>query len=213
MANYVAVIGDMVGSRKLVDFREARSAMDAVLQQINLQHRDQVASGFLITLGDEFQGLLHTPAPVPAILAAVYDALAPLGFRFGVGVGPITSGPLAPLALGMYGPCFTQARDALMRAKRQGLPLAWGSGKEPIEQVLEAQILLLSTLRGRWTTNMRDTVRLRRAAKRQLDVAEQMGKSPSVVSETLKAAGWPAIRRGEASLQALMALLDAGRSS
>lgn len=56
---YVAIIGDIKNSRELQDRKQVQEKLEAVLNEINDTYDADIASKFLITLGDEFQGLLH----------------------------------------------------------------------------------------------------------------------------------------------------------
>ena len=54
---YTAIIGDIKGSKKLKDRWEVQNKLRTVLEEINDAYREDIASVFSITLGDEFQRL------------------------------------------------------------------------------------------------------------------------------------------------------------
>ena len=68
---YYALIGDMVASKKLSPEErwQAQERLASALKIINGEFADTIAADFLITLGDEFQGLMKREAdPVRAAL-------------------------------------------------------------------------------------------------------------------------------------------------
>ena len=56
--SYIAIIGDMRDSREIGHRREVQNKLNSVLGTINEKYNSMIASKFMITLGDEFQGLL-----------------------------------------------------------------------------------------------------------------------------------------------------------
>jgi hypothetical protein len=120
---YVALIGDMVGSRSFApaDREEIQGRLRAVMAAANGDERYQadVEAGFVITTGDEFQGLLRDGADALRFARFVQDFMGEEArFRFGVGRGTLATREIPEKALGIDGPCFHNARDAIVRAKR-----------------------------------------------------------------------------------------------
>ena len=58
MSEFVAIIGDLKSSRMIVQRAEVQDLLHETLKRINEKSGDQLVSKFIITLGDEFQGLL-----------------------------------------------------------------------------------------------------------------------------------------------------------
>ncbi len=116
---YVAVIGDLVDSRLLRDRAGVQAKLGAALDELNHRFDGVIASRFLITIGDEFQGLLWPSAALDALWWAYVRLMhMEVETRFGFGVGPLST-PLRPEAIGMDGPCFHAARAAVDRAKAE----------------------------------------------------------------------------------------------
>ena len=55
--SFVAVIGDIKDSRLLENRKEVQLRLREVLERLNENYKEEIVSRFLITLGDEFQGL------------------------------------------------------------------------------------------------------------------------------------------------------------
>jgi hypothetical protein len=122
---YVALIGDMVGSRSYE--AEARDEIQAKLRKAladansDEDHRGDVAAEFVITTGDEFQGLLRLGADPLWFARSIQDAMGDKPhLRFGMGKGSLATKGMPKQAIGIDGPCFHNARDAITRAKKEG---------------------------------------------------------------------------------------------
>ncbi len=119
---YIALIGDLVSSRKLtsLDRNRIQTRLTELFNSFSKDTNPGLVSQPLITLGDEFQALFNADAAgshsVLDLLVTIVDLARPTGVRFGVGVGPLTTA-LKPQALGMDGPCFHRARQALDRSR------------------------------------------------------------------------------------------------
>ncbi|MGB4438298.1 MAG: SatD family protein, partial [Sedimentibacter sp.] len=55
---YIAIIGDIVNSKKIDNRNDVQIKLKSLLKRIDEKYTDDIASDFMITLGDEFQGLL-----------------------------------------------------------------------------------------------------------------------------------------------------------
>ena len=56
---YFAIIGDIIASKTISNRSEVQNHLKRILDQVNEEYKSNIASRFSITLGDEFQGLLH----------------------------------------------------------------------------------------------------------------------------------------------------------
>ena len=65
---YIAVIADMVRSRELPRSRrrDLQKHFSGLIATLNRDYRKAIAARFIITLGDEFQGILCLPATAGA---------------------------------------------------------------------------------------------------------------------------------------------------
>src|SRR5256885_4025024 len=133
---YIALIADATASRLLPPARRARLQADAraAVQQLNRRYARVLAARFAVTLGDELQCLLPSPAPLWEIAHQIRACLPAVDWVVGCGLGAIST-PLASTAPEIDGPCFHQARAALDRAKRLRLVFTFGgfpSGVDPL---------------------------------------------------------------------------------
>ena len=110
---YVAIIGDIKESKKINNRNEIQKKLIQVLEEINLKYDTDISSKFIITLGDEFQGLLCNGANTLRIISEIERKMYPIKIRFGVGVGTITTEVNKEMSLGADGPGYYKARNAI----------------------------------------------------------------------------------------------------
>lgn len=147
----IAVIGDLVDSRSVAQ----RSAFQRKLAKVLAATRDApgLASPYTITLGDEFQAVYRTADRLFADVFSILAQIEPVQARFVFGVGELTTRVNPEQALGMDGPVFHQAREALTALKDHGglLRIA-GSDPAPWRLANSALNLISHELEG-WTAN------------------------------------------------------------
>src|SRR3990172_1671185 len=105
---YLAVIADIVRSRAITDRGAFQKRLARAIASVNKRFAQTIASKLVLTVGDEFQGLLASEDQIVAMLASLRSGIHPVELRFGIGVGEIST-PLRPEALGMDGGCFHHA--------------------------------------------------------------------------------------------------------
>lgn len=110
---YIAIIGDIKESKKISDRRGAQNTLIYVLKEINEKYKNDIASKFMITLGDEFQGLLYSGAHVINIISEIKNSMYPVKIRFGIGIGAITTDINHEMPIGADGPGYYKARMAV----------------------------------------------------------------------------------------------------
>lgn len=66
-------------------------ALHAVLEELNTAYRDTIASRFIITFGDEFQGLLSAADHVLDMIQLIQIRMYPVAIRFGIGIGELST--------------------------------------------------------------------------------------------------------------------------
>src|SRR5690349_16792283 len=82
----VALIGDIVRSRTLDASRRYRvqQKLSMLLDELNKRYSSSLISSFVVTLGDEFQGLLKEPRIVPDLVWRLEDSLEGVQVRIGM---------------------------------------------------------------------------------------------------------------------------------
>ncbi len=188
-----AVIGDVVASRALRQQtrRELQSAMERLMFSLNERFERNVLSRFTITLGDEFQGLLAQPEALPKIIWIIEEALPGVEVRLGVGFGELATPLKSQVAIGMDGPVFHAARQAVADAKANqrlgGVFLGFGSWQD---RVLNGFARMLWTTRDEWTPRQREVSSRLRDGVHPTALANELGVTPSAVYNRMRTANW-----------------------
>lgn len=199
MKNYVAVIGDIVQSRALSSTQRMELQLEfaRALQGVNTKYAGSIASRFIITVGDEFQGLLEDASVVPDLIWEIEDAMDQVEFRFGIGYGSLTTG-LKPDAIGMDGPSFHTAREAIVLAKKEkklgGVFVGFGASEDCI---LNGYARMLWYHRHEWNSTQREVARQLRSGRVPAQISDALGISQQAVSSRVQSAGWNVYQEAE----------------
>lgn len=202
---FVALIGDIRGSRELDDRQQAQQEFEAVVDSLN-DHipEDAIASRFTVTTGDEFQGLLTDATAAVEAAVSASDQFHPLRLRFGVGRGELDTEVNPDQAIGMDGPCFHRAREAIDSARADEAWLRVGGWPDGLDAHANAMFDLLQCVREDWTERQVEFARALQEEGVQTRVAERYDVSKSTVSESLSAGHVQEVRGAERSLAALL---------
>jgi DNA-binding CsgD family transcriptional regulator len=181
---YIAIIGDVVRSRDVSERGVIQGRLRAGIERVNEKFASQMVSRFILTIGDEFQGLLKSIDELIPLLAVLRAAIHPVEQRIGIGVGVLDTA-IQEVALGMDGPCFHRARSAIERAKMSGTSLEVDT--EGGDETFRIYALLYAGLRQGWTPRQRQVFDLSLAGHSGKAIAAMLEISPSAVSQHLKA--------------------------
>lgn len=217
---YLALIGDIVNSKKLTTQyrREVQISLERILNEINELYKEHIVSQFLITLGDEFQGLLRPDAPIYEMIGKIMEDVNSnlndnniVEIRFGVGLGTVVT-DIKNVAIGMDGPAFHFARQALtIGHSKKGHTIIFRAAPNTISEAEEKAIStileLLAITRKFWMTklgNFSRMIPLLRRNSNQKEIAESFGCSQPLVSKQMAAAYWSEIKELEDTVQHLL---------
>ncbi len=182
---YCAIIGDINRSRSLPDRAKVQRRFAASIAKINTEFKGAIAAKFLITLGDEFQGLLAAPEVSYDLVRRFEDLMKPVPFAFGIGIGTIST-PLRKESLGMDGQAFHRARNAIQQAKHKGRTMCYSFDGET-ELLVNGLVALMDKLWLRLTHRQQLIARLLQEGS-QKDVARRLRVTPQVISKTKRSA-------------------------
>lgn len=193
---YIAIIGDIIDSKKICDRGEVQSKLNSILSDINIFYKDDISSKFMITLGDEFQGLLHSGGNVIKIIEEIEYRMYPVKIRFGIGIGHITTDINYNLPLGADGPAYYYARESVENLKKlKGRTDEFGlkikSDNEELDLLFNTISMLLSTLKNKWTDRQREVVHCSYYfAVGQVKIAKMFGVTQATIQRILKNANF-----------------------
>lgn len=187
MISYCAIIGDINRSRDLPHRARVQRAFQRAIEKINSEFRDEIASNFVLTIGDEFQGLLLSAKEGYRLVRRFAELMEPVDFAFGLGIGPLSTPLKKEAALGMDGEAFHRARAALAAAKREKrrLVLDFDHASLPLANALLA---LMERDWARLTPRQKEILRLMDKYRNQSLVARKLRISQPAVSKSVSSA-------------------------
>ena len=157
--------------------------------QLNRNYRSAIASDFVITLGDEFQGLLRSAAVIPDLFWSLEQDFPERQLRVGIGFGALDT-PLQKIAINIDGPALHLARAAVELARKARTLGGVFRGCNDLDDILNGMARILWFHRSRWTRPQRKIASLLRQGMSQTDVAKKLRIKKQVVSRQVLAAGW-----------------------
>ena len=203
---YIALIGDIIKSRSINNRNEIQLILENILAGVNAEYEQFIAAKFLVTIGDEFQGLLKPSAPVYEIVGYIVESLFPIQIRFGIGLGVITT-PIKDIALGMDGPAFYFARESLKIAhERNGHAIVFKSEKlgNVSEDAINMMLGSLAVIRKLWSESFREILSYLRSGKNQKEIADLLQVTQPYISKLIKNAYWKEVEALEGQLERLL---------
>jgi hypothetical protein len=211
----IALIADMVKSRELSRVQRPKVQLNfsEFVAYLNHKYKKAILARFVITLGDEFQGLISDACIIPDLLWDMDYKFETRLLRAGVGFGAIDT-PIGRDAINIDGPALHKAREAIEVSRKEkllgGVFVGFG---EPYDSAFNGFARLLHRHRSRLKRQQRRVIEQLRQSQTQSAVADQMGVSRQAVSLYAGAAGWEAYREGENGWRALLGHIPRGVSS
>lgn len=194
-APFIAVIGDIKNSKNLKMRNEIQERLRAVLDEINIRYKKSIAAKFLITLGDEFQGLLFNGKDILEIIQDIRMRLYPVELRFGIGVGKISTRIDTEMALGADGPGYYHARNAIeiLKDNEKKNKKVVSDIRLEMEEENSSKVTLINTIfelektiEQSWTDRQREIIwDMMKNQDGQKNVAYRMGITQSSVQKNL----------------------------
>jgi hypothetical protein len=187
---YIAVIADMVRSRDVPAARRRllQKRFTGLVAILNQEYRKAIAAGFVITLGDEFQGLLNSAALIPDLVWRLEQDFPERELRVGIGLGTLNT-PIQKVALNIDGPALHAAREAIEQAKRTKTLGGVFRGFSELDDILNGIARLLWFHRSHWTDSQRKIATLLRQGMSQKEAAKKLRIKKQVVSRQALASG------------------------
>jgi len=192
---YCAFIGDIVKSKDIADRSKAQEDLFYILNEINKKYIHNIASKFIITLGDEFQGVLKNADSISDIIEDISFFMFPIKIRFGIGFGDISTELDANRALGADGTAFYAARDAIDIIKEsenkyesptQRIYLQVHGKQSEVFDLLNFSLSFGSVIMEKWTKRQMEIIKeMRKNDNNQSRVAQSLSINKSTVQKSL----------------------------
>ena len=164
---YIAVIGDIRQSKKIKNRSEVQEKLKQALEDINEKYDNEISSKFIITLGDEFQGLLCSGSNTMDIITEIERKMHPIKIRFGVGIGAITTDVNKEMSIGADGPGYYKARGAIEFLKENekkkqtnaaDIRIEVEGDNQSITIMINTILSLLTVIKDSWSDRQREII-------------------------------------------------------
>lgn len=198
---YIAIIGDIIDSKKIINRAEIQEKLNFILNEINKKYEKSISANFIITLGDEFQGLLNSPENIIKILEKIKLELYPVKLRFGIGFGGITTEINKTMAIGADGPAFYKARESI-----EELKISEKKNEKPFQDVImksekpshsicfnliNSILSSCSYIENKWTDKQREVIKfIFIDSLNQTTIAKQMKLEKSSIQRRIDSSGF-----------------------
>ncbi len=120
---YMVIIFDIKSSKQLSNREDVQYKLIDAIKKANKDYSSIIASNFIITLGDEWQGLLKYPCDYQKIIDFFNENFKNLKIYCGIGIGVISINNFELTVNQLDGPAFYLARNAIKIAKQKNISL------------------------------------------------------------------------------------------
>ena len=124
--------------------------LKSAIIQVNENWSKVIEAPFMITKGDEFQGVLHDIPVAHSIMTEFERLLIPLQLRFGIGLGSIQKMG-ANIPIEMDGPAFHRANMALIQAKKRKHHVHFQSADPTLDLFINTMYSLIYAIKKDWS--------------------------------------------------------------
>lgn len=200
---YVAVIGNIKNVKNVNQSKRqtVQELLNSSLRYINKKYQKQIISQFMMTIGDQFQGLIKSGNNLFEILDTISLTMKTVGIElyFGIGLGTIITTINPKLSIGADGPAYWNARAAIEQVQAQDdygmTTISFNYDKHPDEALINETIALGEYMKFKWTQSQLDLLAgviemgAYHDAFRQVDLAKMMQLQPKALHKRVSMSG------------------------
>lgn len=160
----------------------------------DIGHAEGIVSPYTITLGDEFQAVYRTADGLFRHLFRIRSCIMPVRVRFSIALGPLDTDINPDQAIGMDGPAFHLARDAMEQLKKDTGILRISAPENQLPPIVGPLVHLLSAETESWNANRLSIIHRMLAGLsgdaliRDLEIPGVLDISPSAIYKNIRAA-------------------------
>jgi hypothetical protein len=201
----IALIADMVRSREVrrVQRPKVQERFKEFVTYLNKTYSRSILSRFVITLGDEFQGLLSSATPIPDLMWDIDQRFSDRHLRVGVGFGFLHT-PVQKEAINVDGPALYFARAAIQAAEKErsfgGVFFGFGE----LDPVMNGLARILWFHRSKLTSQQLRIAELLRRGLSQSEAADELNITRQAVSKQVVSTGWWSYTEAESAWRILI---------
>lgn len=183
-SRYIAVIGELIDSKKITDRSQFQDHLQTGLAAISKQ--TSIASPYTIILGGEFQAVYRSGQSLFSNLFAIRALLHPESCRFAIAIGGLNT-PINPAqAIGMDGPAFHKAREAIITLKAEKEQLAITGLSRSMKALVDPLVNLLWASTGNWNANRLEVLVGLMKGQTERELANRLDLSERAIYKNLK---------------------------
>lgn len=209
---YTVIIGDIIKSKEIKDRNKVQNNLKQTLNKVNeLYGEDGIASQFIITLGDEFQGLLVKPDISIEVIRLIEQEMYPIKIRFGIGIGSISTNINRFKSNEVDGSAYHRARKMIDRIEnvsnrsKTNIMVLSDDEETEIDQLINSNLSLIFAIKEDWSKRQFEyVVAYRNNKESQEKIAEQMNVTQSSVSKSLKLSKYYVIEQVEHTIKEVL---------
>lgn len=210
-SSLIAIIGDIKESKKLNSSNRGfyQRKLKEELDKINKKYKEEIQSNFVITLGDEFQGVLKSATVLFEIIEMVQFVMDPILMRFGIGIGKIFTDINRLASIGADGPAYHRARNSIsmMKDSRDDIQNIYLDTADPIKDFeLNSHLYWVCNNFNNWTQLQRNIIKYKETnpSLTQTEIASLLKINQSLVSRSLKASRYDNYVKSKISISQIL---------
>lgn len=182
--NHLVLIADIIGSKEIVQRRDFQQNFKTKIARINNHHKTKMVSPLTVTLGDEFQGVFSTAEGLFTLVHEIQVEFGEVRLRFAMGIGSIVTEINPEQAIGMDGPAFHRAREAMEFAKKKKRTFSY-SGPENSAALTNQMLHWIGLTLDKWKQDRLAILLLKLQGLNQKEIAGKVSMTQPAVSQTL----------------------------
>lgn len=214
---YAAMKIDIVQSRVYPEREKLQEVFLEVTERANKRFEKIIIARFVVTHGDELQALLRVDEEIVEVIHFFMEEMDGLEeisslkirLRVGIGIGTLTTSLNQEAAIGMDGPAFNFAKDAIDYAHDRKKYAVVKTASSRRSQVINTVLDLQFALREEWNRTQQRIIRRAKDGLSQAAIAAELGISQPAVSKNLAAAKWKVYEEATQTLKLLFNELNA----
>ena len=191
--DYFVLIGDIEKSRDIKNRQDIQDKLEKTINIINatlVMKQSKPVAPFTVTIGDEFQAVFENPSYIMQLINHFEDNFYTLTvknkinvrFRYGFGIGKISTKLNRRAAIGMDGPAFYNARKSIETAKKENKKFHLHSASVN-DNIINLLLDWLGTEISAWNDTKKKAAYLYKLKQTQKEIAEKIKISQPAVSK------------------------------
>jgi hypothetical protein len=205
--NHFVIIGDIIRSREFTDRYELQKSFLMTLNDVQAVYTTGLTSPLTITIGDEFQAVMQNADDLYDMLFDIENRLYPATLRYGFGIGLIHTELNRERSIGMDGPAFYYAREAVENARKSDKRYELRSTDETLGKRVNLLLDWLDVSTRRWSREKKSILHYHNKNKSQVEIASLVKLTQPAVSQHIKDPFMKLVLRTQQQIQSEIGVL------